>query len=168
MKIYNHLGNPVFTIRFADEKDASIILKFIKELALYEHLSDAVTATEERILTSIFVNKQAEVILGEENGIPVGFALFFHNYSTFLGKANLFLEDLFVNETHRGKGYGKALLSYVAKLALSRDCERLDWLCLDWNQSSIEFYKEVGAENLHNWTLFRSQGKNLNMLAELI
>jgi GNAT superfamily N-acetyltransferase len=157
-----------FEIRFATENDISIILQLIKDLADYEKLSGAVVATEELLFSSLFVKKQAEVILGEDDGVVVGFALFFHNYSTFLGKANLFLEDLFVIESYRKKGYGKALLSYVAKIAVERNCERLDWLCLDWNQSSIDFYKQVGAEHLKQWTLLRAKSENLKKLSKLV
>ncbi len=151
----------LFKVRFATIDDAEIILNFIKELAIYEKLLDSVTATNDLIKDSLFVKKEAEVLIGEENGVPIGFALFFHNYSTFLGKSNLFLEDLFVLKQSRGKGYGKKLFSAVAKIAVDRKCERLDWHCLDWNTSSIDFYKKLGANHLIDWTLFRLVGNDL-------
>ncbi|HKL42343.1 MAG TPA: GNAT family N-acetyltransferase [Clostridia bacterium] len=156
-----------FKIRFATEKDVPLILEFIKNLAEYEELLHEVVATEEVLEESIFVKNQAEVIIGEEKGEPVGFALFFHNFSTFLGKANLYLEDLFVKPENRGKGYGKKLLSYLGKIAIERDCERLDWWCLDWNASSIEFYKSLGAIPMDDWTVYRMQGEALKALAKM-
>lgn len=156
-----------FKIRFATEKDVPLILEFIKDLADYEELLHEVVATEEILKESIFIKNQAEVIIGEENGEPVGFALFFHNFSTFLGKANLYLEDLFVKPENRGKGYGKRLLSYLGKIAVERDCERLDWWCLDWNTSSIEFYKSLGAIPMDDWTVYRMQGEALKDLAKM-
>ena len=156
-----------FKIRFATEKDVPLILEFIKKLAEYEELLHEVVATEEVLEESIFVKNQAEVIIGEEKGEPVGFALFFHNFSTFLGKANLYLEDLFVKPENRGKGYGKKLLSYLGKIAIERDCERLDWWCLDWNASSIEFYKSLGAIPMDDWTVYRMQGEALKALAKM-
>lgn len=143
------------SVRFAERKDSATILMFIKELAIYEKLEDQVTATKEDIEVSIFDEKKAEVLLLEEDGIAMGFALFFENYSTFLGKANIYLEDLYVNSDCRGMGYGKRLLQEVAKVALNRNCERLDWACLNWNESSISFYKNLDAEALEEWTTFR-------------
>ncbi len=156
-----------FTIRFADEEDVSLILDLIKGLAKYEKMLDQVVATEEDLKESLFIKKQAEVVIGEEKGKPVGFALFFHNYSTFLGKANLYLEDLFVKPEYRGRGYGKTLLSFLGKIAVDRNCGRLDWWCLDWNTSSIEFYKEMGAIPMDEWTVYRVEGKQLGKLAEM-
>lgn len=154
-----------FKIRFATEDDVPLILEFIKALADYEKMLDEVVATEEGLKESLFVKSQAEVILGEEDGKPVGFALFFHNYSTFLGKANLYLEDLFVKPEYRGKGYGKTLLSFLGKIAVDRNCGRLDWWCLDWNTTSIEFYKEMGAIPMDEWTVYRVEGKKLQRLS---
>lgn len=156
-----------FSIRFATEEDVPLILQFIKDLAEYEELLHEVVATEEVLKESLFVKKQAEVVIGEENGVPVGFALFFHNFSTFLGKANLYLEDLFVIPSSRGKGYGKRLLSFLGKIAIDRGCGRLDWWCLDWNTTSIEFYQEMGAIAMDNWTVYRMQGDALKALAEM-
>ena len=155
-----------FEIRFATEDDVPLILEFIKALADYEKMLDEVVATEEGLKESLFVKNQAEVILGEEDGKPVGFALFFHNYSTFLGKANLYLEDLFVKPEYRGKGYGKTLLSFLGKIAVDRNCGRLDWWCLDWNTTSIEFYKEMGAIPMDEWTVYRVEGEQLQRLSK--
>lgn len=166
MKTYN-TNIEGFVIRFATEKDVPLILRFIKDLAEYEKMLEEVVATEEGLQQSLFDKEQAEVIIAEEYGRPVGFALFFHNYSTFLGKANLYLEDLFVKPEYRGKDYGKALLSYLAKIAVDRDCGRLDWWCLDWNTSSIEFYKKMGAIPMDEWTVYRVEGEKLKRLAEI-
>lgn len=150
-----------FIIRTATENDLSLILQFIKQLAEYEKLLHEVIATEEILRKSLFEQKMAEVVIGEEDGKPVGFALFFHNFSTFLGKPGIYLEDLYVKPEYRGKGYGKKLLSHLAKLALERDCGRLDWSCLDWNEPSIKFYKSLGALPMEDWTVFRLTGENL-------
>ncbi|NLP29687.1 MAG: GNAT family N-acetyltransferase [Clostridiales bacterium] len=152
-------------IRTATEKDTSAILEFIKGLAEYENMSDEVVATEEMLHDSLFIKKQAEVILAEYKDEPIGFALFFHNFSTFLGKANLYLEDLFVKPEARGLGAGKVLLTCLAKIAVERDCGRLDWLCLDWNKSSIDLYIKLGAKPLSEWTVFRVEGQALQDLA---
>lgn len=130
--------NEHFNIRFAVREDVPLILDFIKRLADYEHLLDEVIATEEILELWIFDKKKAEVIIAEEDGEPVGFALFFHNFSTFLGRAGVYLEDLFVIPEKRGKGYGKALLQKLAQIAVDRGCGRLEWWCLDWNESSID------------------------------
>jgi GNAT superfamily N-acetyltransferase len=152
-------------IRTATEKDTSAILEFIKGLAEYENMSDEVVATEEMLHDSLFIKKQAEVILAEYKDEPIGFALFFHNFSTFLGKANLYIEDLFVKPEARGLGAGKVLLTCLAKIAVERDCGRLDWLCLDWNKSSIDLYIKLGAKPLSEWTVFRVEGQALQDLA---
>jgi len=142
-------------IRYAEKEDSTIILSFIKQLAIYERLETSAVATVKNIEHSLFEKKEAEVLLIEENEIPVGFALFFHNYSTFLGKSNIYLEDLYINEKSRGKGYGKMLLQRLATITLERGCERLDWACLDWNEKSIAFYESVGAKPLAEWITFR-------------
>lgn len=154
-----------FCIRQAVEEDVPLILQLIKDLADYEKLLHEVVATEEILRTSLFEKKQAEVIIGEYNGEPVGFALYFHNFSTFLGKANLYLEDLYVMPHMRGKGFGKALLAALGHIAVERDCGRLDWWCLDWNSSSIKFYKEMGAIPMDEWTVYRVEGERLKTLA---
>lgn len=158
--------NPNFKIRFAAEVDVPVILNFIKELADYEHLADQVTATEAILRDSLFVREAAEVVIGEYNGEPVSFALFFHNFSTFLGKPGIYLEDLYVKPELRGKGLGKLMLAFLAKLAIDRDCGRLEWWCLDWNHSSVQFYKSIGAVPMDEWTVFRVSDKVLVDLAK--
>lgn len=152
--------------RFAQENDVSTILYFIKELAAYEKMSDEVVATEELLREWIFEKKKAEVIFAVEEGREVGFALFFHNFSTFLGRAGLYLEDLYVMPECRGKGYGKRLLKELARIAVERGCGRLEWWCLDWNQPSIDFYLSLGAEPMKDWTVYRIAGDTLRTLAE--
>jgi len=152
--------------RFAEKKDVSLILYFIKELAKYENMSDDVVATEELLEEWIFDQKKAEVIFALENGVEVGFALFFHNFSTFLGRAGIYLEDLFVKPEFRGKGYGKSLLKKLAQIAVERGCGRLEWWCLDWNKPSIDFYLSLGAEPMNEWTTYRIAGDTLKQLAE--
>ena len=156
---------PGLVIRPATEADTPLILYFIRELAAYEGLLEEVVATEEILRRSLFAKKQAEVIISEYQGQAVGFALYFHNFSTFLGKANLYLEDLYVTPEVRGKGIGKALLAALATIARERDCQRLDWWCLDWNESSIRFYLEMGAIPMSDWTVYRVEGDKLGELA---
>lgn len=154
-----------FKLRFAQEEDAGLILEFIKGLAEYENMLDEVIATEEKLLDSLFRQKAAEVIIGEYKGEAVGFVLFFHNFSTFLGQAGIYIEDLFIKPEMRGKGFGKIMLSYLGKLAKERGCGRLDWQCLNWNEPSIKFYKKMGAISLDDWITFRLTGEKLNDLA---
>lgn len=154
------------TFRFAEERDTPLILDFIRRLADYEHLLDQVVADEATLADQLFGKKNAEVLFALENGKEVGFALFFHNFSTFLGRAGLYLEDLFVLPEHRGKGYGKAILQRLAAISLERGCGRMEWWCLDWNQPSIGFYKSLGAEPMSDWTVYRLTGEILRDLAE--
>ncbi len=154
------------TIRFAEEKDCGQILEFIRALAVYEKMEDQVVATEELLGEWIFRKGKAEVLLACLEGKAVGFALFFHNFSTFLGRAGIFLEDLFVLPEHRGKGYGKALLRRLARITMERGCGRLEWNCLDWNQPSIDFYLSLGAAPMGEWTTYRLTGETLRTLAE--
>lgn len=154
-----------FAIRLAGEADCPAILEGIRSLARYEKLAHEVVATEERLRESLFVRREAEVLIGECGGEFAGFALFFANYSTFLGRAGIYLEDLFVNEAYRGRGYGKALLLQLARLAVERGCMRMDWSCLDWNQSAIAFYQSLGAVPMSEWTGYRLQGEALTRLA---
>ena len=154
------------TFRFAEERDTPLILDFIKWLADYEQLLDQVVADEATLTDQLFRKKNAEVLFALEDGKEVGFALFFHNFSTFLGRSGLYLEDLFVLPEHRGKGYGKAILQKLAAIALERGCGRMEWWCLDWNQPSIGFYKSLGAEPMSDWTVYRLAGKTLQDLAE--
>lgn len=158
-----------FHLRLGTMEDAETVLGFIKELAEYEHMSDQVVATPELLKETIFIQKKAEVIIAEYSGIPVGFALFFHNYSTFLGRPGIYLEDLYVKQEMRGHGLGTQILSYLAKLATERGCGRLEWACLDWNEPSIQFYKQMGAVPMEDWTVYRLQGESLqNMAARII
>lgn len=150
--------------RQAEPADAGKILFFIKQLAAYEKMSDEVIATEELLQEWIFEKKKAEVIFALEGEKEVGFALFFHNFSTFLGRAGIYLEDLFVLEEYRGKGYGKGLLQELARIAVERGCGRLEWSCLDWNQPSIDFYKSLGAVPMDEWTVYRVTGETLKKL----
>lgn len=154
------------TIRKAQRQDVPIILQLIKELAEYEKEPDAVEATEEILEQSIFDKQQANVVLLEEEGQTIGFALYFFNFSTWRGKAGLYLEDLFVRPEFRGRGYGKLLLSYLANQAQRKDCPRFEWIVLDWNTPSINFYKAMGAKPLDTWTVFRLENKALKDLSE--
>ena len=154
------------TFRYAERKDVSLILQFIKDLAEYEKMLDEVVADEATLEEWIFDQKKAEVLFAMEEGKEVGFALFFHNFSTFLGRAGLYLEDLFVQPEHRGKGYGKQILQKLASIAVERKCGRLEWWCLDWNQPSIDFYLSLGAEPMSDWTVYRIAGDTLQNLAQ--
>ena len=152
--------------RAATRRDIPLILKFIKDLAAYEELLDEVVATEEILDEWIFGKDKAEVIFVMEEDVEVGFALFFHNFSTFLGRAGIYLEDLYVKPEYRNKGYGKALLERLAQIAVERGCGRLEWWVLDWNTPSIEFYKSLGAEPMDDWTVFRITGDTLLKMGE--
>ena len=154
------------TFRFAAEQDTPLILNFIKELADYERMLDQVVADEATLADQLFRKKNAEVLFALENGKEVGFALFFHNFSTFLGRSGLYLEDLYVRPEHRGKGYGRAILQKLASIAAERGCGRLEWWCLDWNRPSIDFYRSLGAEPMSDWTVYRLTGDTLKNLAE--
>ena len=153
------------TFRFALEDDCPLILDFIRALADYEKMSDQVVATETLLREWIFEKKKAEVLFVCEGEQAVGFALFFHNFSTFLGRAGIYLEDLFVLPAFRGRGYGKALLRKLAQLAVERGCGRLEWACLDWNRPSIEFYLSLGAAPMNAWTTYRLTGDTLDEAA---
>jgi len=153
-----------FKIRNAEPSDNELIFNFICELAQYEKLSSEVIATPEILYESLFIKKQAEVLIGEEDGKAVGFALFFHNFSTFKGRACLYLEDIFIRPNYRGKGYGKTIFQKLASIAVERKCDRFDWAVLNWNTPSIEFYKSLGAVPMNEWTVFRLQGDSLKKL----
>lgn len=157
----------MLTFRFADITDCGLILDFIKELAAYEKMLHEVIATEELLKEWIFEKKKAEVIFAVKDGHEVGFALFFHNFSTFLGRAGIYLEDLFVKSEYRGLGYGKALLRQLARIAVGRGCGRLEWWCLDWNKPSIDFYLSLGATPMDDWTVYRMTGEALHELAAI-
>lgn len=148
------------------ERNGAKILEFIRALAAYEKMSDEVVATEELLREWIFEKKKAEVLFACEDGKEVGFALFFHNFSTFLGRAGIYLEDLFVLPEYRGKGYGTGLLKKLAQIAVERGCGRLEWWCLDWNQPSIDLYRSLGAELMDEWTTYRLTGETLEKMAQ--
>ena len=155
-----------FNIREATIDDVGLILHFIKELASYEKLLHEVSASEEVLRETLFGEAaKAEVILGYYDDQAVGFALFFHNFSTFLGKPGIYLEDLYVKPEIRGKGIGKQMLQYLARLAIERGCGRLEWWVLDWNDTAIEFYKKIGAQPMDEWTVYRVTGEPLARLA---
>lgn len=155
-----------FNIKNATASDVPLILSFIKQLAEYEKLLSEVVATEDGLRETLFGEKKhAEVIIGYLDNEPVSFALFFHKYSTFLGKPGLYLEDLYVNPKARGQGIGKKMLNYLARLAKERNCGRLEWWVLDWNESAINFYKSIGAIPMDEWTVFRVTGDALDVLA---
>jgi GNAT superfamily N-acetyltransferase len=153
-------------IERADARDVPLILRLIKALAEYERMSDEVIATEDSLRETLFgARPSAEVVIAYAGTEPAGFALFFQNYSTFLGKPGLYLEDLFVTPEYRGRGYGKALLQHLATLAIKRGCGRFEWSVLDWNEPAIGFYKKLGAQPMHDWTIFRVSGDALRQLA---
>lgn len=154
------------TFRKAERKDVALILEFIQGLAAYEHMENDVVADEALLEEWIFDKQKAEVIFAVADGKEVGFALFFHNFSTFLGRAGLYLEDLFVKPEYRGKGYGKAILKKLAAISVERGCGRLEWSCLDWNTPSIDFYRALGAVPMDEWTVYRVTGETLITLAK--
>jgi GNAT superfamily N-acetyltransferase len=156
-----------FEIRPARVEDVSVILELIRELATYERAPDEVTATEEQLVGVLFGERPAaEVLLAFEGKSPIGFAVFFHNFSTWLGRPGLYLEDLFVKPEKRGKGYGRALLMDLAKIARDRACGRMEWAVLNWNEPAIKFYRALGAEPLDEWTVFRLTREGIAELAK--
>lgn len=152
--------------RYAGRNDVPLILRFVKELAEYEKLQDEVVADERTLEEWLFDRQKAEVIFALEDGKEVGYALFFHNFSTFLGRAGIYLEDLYVQPEYRGRGHGKGLLKKLASIAVERGCGRLEWSCLDWNRPSIDFYLSLGAQPMSDWTVYRLAGNTLTELAE--
>ncbi|MBR2644506.1 MAG: GNAT family N-acetyltransferase [Clostridia bacterium] len=154
------------TFRKAEETDCGLILRFIRALADYEKMLDEVVATENLLRDWLFRKHSGEVLFACEDGKEVGFALFFHNFSTFVGRAGLYLEDLYVLPEYRGNGYGKALLKQLASIAVERGCGRMEWVCLDWNRPSIDFYRSLGAQSMDEWTIYRLAGESLTNLAE--
>lgn len=157
--------NDDFRIRSATPADVALILRLIRALAIYEKMEDQVVATEELLNEWIFEKQIAKVLIAEVDGIPVGFALWFHNFSTFLGRGGIWLEDLFVEPEYRGKGIGKQLLAHLAAYAVEHGCGRLEWCCLDWNEPSIRFYRSLGAVPMNDWTTYRVSGETLDTLA---
>ena len=155
-----------FNIRPARPDEAGVVLDLIKQLAVYERCENDVVADKATIRQSLFVERSAEVVLAEEEGMVVGFALFFHNFSTFVGRKGMYLEDLFVIPEKRGLGYGKALLKYVAKLAVQRNCGRMEWICLDWNEPSLRIYRSIGAVPMSDWTVQRLDEQALKAFAK--
>jgi GNAT superfamily N-acetyltransferase len=154
------------TIRPATRDDVPLVLQFIRDLAIYERLEHEVTASEAHLREALFGERRyAEVVFACSGGQPVGFALFFHNFSTFKGQPGIYLEDLFVRPEARGQGIGKRLLAYLARLAVERRCARLEWAVLDWNEPSIGFYRSLGAIPMNEWTVFRLTGEALTLLA---
>lgn len=155
------------TFRYAEEKDTGLVLEFIRGIAAYEKLLDEVVATEESLREWMFKKKLVEVIFAEAEGDTVGFALFFQNFSTFVGRAGLYLEDIFVKPQYRKKGYGKAIFRKLAQIAVERGCQRFEWVCLDWNQPSIDFYRSMGAVPMEEWTIYRLSGDAIRKVAEI-
>ena len=153
------------SFRNAERGDVALLLRFIRALADYEHMLDQVVATEDVLVDWLFEKRVAEAFFALEDGAEVGFALYFHNFSTFLGRGGIYLEDLFVLPEHRGKGLGKAILNHLAQIALERGCGRLEWACLNWNQPSIDFYLSLGAVPMKDWTVYRVTGESLAQLA---
>lgn len=155
-----------FHLRVADRRDVPLILELIRGLADYEKLAHECVATEDRLRESLFGDRPyAEVLIGEHKGAPVGFALFFHSYSTFLARPGIYLEDLYVKPAWRGRGFGGAMLDYLAKLTVERGCGRLEWSVLDWNEPAIRFYERLGATPMDEWTTFRLTGETLHTIA---
>lgn len=157
---------PTFTLRNTQPEDTALILDFIKRLAEYEKCSDEVIADEATLRHSLFEEKAAEVLIAEEDGVPIGFALFFHNFSTFVGRKGLYLEDIFIIPEKRGLGYGKAILKHLAAIAKERNCGRMEWICLDWNKPSLAFYRKIGAFPLDEWTVQRMTEDVFNEFAD--
>lgn len=155
-----------FTIRPAQPEETGLVLEFIKKLAAYEKCFDEVIADEATLYQSLFVEKSAEVVFAEEDGVVIGFALFFHNFSTFVGRKGLYLEDLFIIPEKRGLGYGKAILKYLADIAVERNCGRMEWICLDWNTPSLAFYRSIGAFPLDEWTVQRMTEERVKAFAK--
>lgn len=162
----NNKENHTFTIRPAKPEETGLVLEFIQKLAVYEKCADEVVADEATLYHSLFEEKSAEVVFAEEDGVVIGFALFFHNFSTFVGRKGLYLEDLFIIPERRGLGYGKALLKYLANLAVERNCGRMEWICLDWNKPALTVYRSIGAVPMDEWTVQRLNEEALKRFAK--
>ena len=157
---------PQFTLRKAQPGDAGLVLYFIKKLAEYEKLLDQVEADEETLHQSLFVKKAAQVLIAEEDGTPIGYALYFYNFSTFMGSPGLYIEDVFILPEHRGKGYGTQIFRRLANIALEEGCARMEWICLDWNEPSLQFYRNMGAVPMEEWTVQRLSEETLRKVAQ--
>ena len=162
----NNKENHTFTIRPAKPEETGLVLEFIQKLAVYEKCADEVVADEATLYHSLFEEESAEVVFAEEDGVVIGFALFFHNFSTFVGRKGLYLEDLFIVPERRGLGYGKALLKYLANLAVERNCGRMEWICLDWNKPALTVYRSIGAVPMDEWTVQRLDEEALKRFAK--
>ena len=162
----NNKENHTFTIRPAKPEETGLVLEFIQKLAVYEKCADEVVADEATLYHSLFEEKSAEVVFAEEDGVVIGFALFFHNFSTFVGRKGLYLEDLFIVPERRGLGYGKALLKHLANLAVERNCGRMEWICLDWNKPALTVYRSIGAVPMDEWTVQRLDEEALKRFAK--
>ena len=162
----NNKENHTFTIRPAKPEETGLVLEFIQKLAVYEKCADEVVADEATLYHSLFEEKTAEVVFAEEDGVVIGFALYFHNFSTFVGRKGLYLEDLFIIPERRGLGYGKALLKYLANLAVERNCGRMEWICLDWNKPALTVYRSIGAVPMDEWTVQRLDEEALKRFAK--
>lgn len=154
-------------IRETNEKDCELILSLIKEIAEYEKMSNQVIATEETLREYIFKNNRAEVVILELDKNPIGYALFFYNFSTFVGRSGLYLEDIFIKKEYRGRGIGKEVFKFLAKKAREEGCKRMEWVCLDWNEPSINFYKSLGAVPMDEWTIYRLNEKEIEKLSQM-
>jgi GNAT superfamily N-acetyltransferase len=154
-----------FTLRFAEETDTKLVLDLIKELAGYEKMADEVVATEELIKENVFKRKIAEVVIAEFDGVPIGYAMYFYKFSSFAGKPAIYLEDLYINSMYRGRGFGKAIFTFLAELAIKHDCWGLEWTCLNWNKPSIAFYESIGAIHWEEWRIYRLLGNALEEMA---
>lgn len=155
-----------FKLRETTKEDVGLILSLIKEIADYEKMSNEVIATEESLIQSIFIDNRAEVVIGELNGETIGYALYFFNYSTFIGRAGLYLEDIYIKPQFRANGLGKEIFRFLGKVAKENGCKRMEWTCLDWNKSSIKFYESLGAIPMGEWTVHRLRENEINKLAE--
>ena len=162
----NNKENHTFTIRPAKPEETGLVLEFIQKLAVYEKCADEVVADEATLYHSLFEEKSAEVVFAEEDGVVIGFALFFHNFSTFVGRKGLYLEDLFMIPERRGLGYGKALLKYLANLAVECNCGRMEWICLDWNKPALTVDRSIGAVPMDEWTVQRLDEEALKRFAK--
>lgn len=154
------------TIRTAQPDDTPLILSLIRELAEYEKLADQVTADEKTLHTWLFEKQSADVLIAECEGQPIGYALYFHNFSTFLGRSGIYIEDIYIRPAYRGRGFGKQMFVHIGGLAVSEGCGRLEWACLDWNAPSIAFYRSLGADSMDGWSVYRLSGAALRELSE--